>query len=95
MFFFGGGGGWTVDAGSQLTYAEKIRVPPRGLTSPCVPKVSEYDQEKPQSYTADQPLTAPWERDTEHYHPLDIKKTTKARPRGGGGMGEDNYLYIT
>ena len=32
IFFFGGGGGWgwvrTVDAGSEPTYGEKMRVPP-------------------------------------------------------------------
>ena len=40
--------------------------------------VSEYDQEIPQSHTADQP-TAPWGRATEHIQSQDIQKTIKAK----------------
>ena len=40
------------------------------------PKGSEYDQEIPQSHTAEQP-TAPRRRATEHQQPQDITKTQK------------------
>ena len=40
--------------------------------------VSEYDQEIPQSHTADQP-PAPWERATEHRQSQDIRRTIKVR----------------
>ena len=48
-------------------------------------KVSEYDQEMPQSHTADQP-TAPWERDTEHRQPQRNKKVKQQLSRVHTGL---------
>ena len=42
-------------------------------------KVSEYDQEMPQSHTADQPTAPSWGRFTERQQKQDIKKTIKAK----------------
>ena len=49
------------------------------LTQSCLyEKVSEYDQDKPQSHTADETI-APEGRTTEHPQQQDICKTTKAK----------------